>query len=136
MTTQITQSQVVQVSIAGRCSPASTEIIPSIARLTIPEFWLELWGEAGGQRSMMGYAKFELAKTGITEGFAEGTYQLAQLLPADDPVPCPVISMSGVLWPRQRVLSDLEQGDSSLLAVYRSQGLSFLKARGANPSNA
>lgn len=136
MTTQITQSQVVQVSIAGRCSPVSTEIIPSIAGLTIPEFWLELWGEAGGQRSKMGYAKFELAKTGITEGFAEGTYQLAQLLPADAPVPCPVISMSGVLWPRQRVLSALERGDSSLLVVYRSQGFSFLADRGGYPREA
>lgn len=130
---KITQSQVVQVSIAGRRSPASTEIIPSITGLTLPEFWLELWGEDGGQRSKMGYAKFELATTNVTEGLAEGTYQLAQLLPADAQPPHPIISMSGVLWPRQRVLSDFEQGGSSLLAAYRSQGFSFLEAREGCP---
>ena len=126
---KITQSLVVQVSIAGRCSPESTEIIPSIAGLALPEFWLELWGSAGGERSKIGYAKFELATASVTDGVTEGTYQLAQLLPANAQPPHPILSMSGVLWPRQRVLSDLEQGDSSLLAAYRSQGLSFLEAR-------
>ncbi|MFJ2456407.1 hypothetical protein ACIOWK_32685 [Pseudomonas protegens] len=126
---KFTQSQVVQVSIAGRCSPSSTEIIPSITGLTLPEFWLELWGEDAGQRSKMGYAKFELATTNVTEGLAEGTYQLAQLLPADAQPPHPIVSMSGVLWPRQKVLSGLAQGDSSLLAAYRSQGFSFLEDR-------
>ena len=130
---RVTQSQMVMVLIAGRCSLASTEIIPSISGLDIPEFWLELWGQTGGQRSKMGYAKFELANTSSAGELSEGTYQLAQLLPADAPIPHPVISMSGVLWPRQRVLSHLEQGDSSLLAVYRSQGFSFLGDRGGCP---
>lgn len=111
----IAQSQIVQVLIGGRCSYSSTEIIPCIEGLEIPEFWLELWGEDKGKRSKMGYAKFELATTNGL--ISEGTYQLAQLLPASSPAPHPVISMSGVLWPRQRVLSELERSDFSLLAV-------------------
>ncbi|WP_152973761.1 hypothetical protein [Pseudomonas libanensis] len=104
----------------------STEIIPSIAGLTLPEFWLELWGQVGSERSKIGYAKFELATTNVTERVTEGTYQLARLLPADAQPPHPIVSMSGVLWPRQIVLSVLEQGDSSLLEAHRSQGFSFL----------
>lgn len=121
----ITQSQVVQVSLAGRCSPTSTEIIPSIVGLTIPHFWLELWGEVDGERSNIGYAKFERATTKEGADFSEGTYQLAQLLPAGSRPPDPIISMSGVLWPRQRALSQLEQGDSSLLTEHHSQEFSF-----------
>ena len=130
---RFTQSSIVQVSIAGRCSPTSTEIIPSIVGMTLPEFWLDLWGEVGGERLKLGYVKFELATTSVTEELAEGTYQLAQLLPADAQPPHPIVSMSGVLWPRQRVLADLEQGDSSLLAAYHFQGLSFLGDRGGCP---
>lgn len=130
---RLIQGQIVQVAIAGRYSPASTEIIPSIVGLTLPEFWLELWGQIGNERSKIGYAKFELATINVTEELAEGTYQLAQLLSADAQPPHPIVSMSGVLWPRQRVLSDFEQGDSSLLEVYRSQGFSFLKDREGCP---
>lgn len=130
---RLIQGQVVQIAIAGRCSPESTEIIPSIAGLTLPEFWLELWGQVGSKRSKIGYAKFELATTNVTEEFAEGTYQLAQLLPADAQPPHPIISMSGVLWPRQRVLSSLAQGEPSLLAAHHSQGRSFLGDRGGCP---
>lgn len=130
---RLTQSQVVQVSIAGRCSPESTEIIPSIAGLELPEFWLELWGSVGGERTKISYAKFELATANVTDGVTEGTYQLAQLLPADAQPPHPIVSMSGVLWPRQKALSGLEQDGSSLLAAYRSQGLSFLEVREGCP---
>ena len=129
----ITQSQVVQVFLAGRCSPTSTEIIPSIVGLTISQFWLELWGEVDGQRSKIGYAKFELATTNEGAELSEGTYQLAQLLPASSQAPHPIISMSGVLWPRQRALLQLEQDDSSLLAEHHSQGFSFQGSRGECP---
>ena len=127
----IAQSQIVQVLIGGRCSYSSTEIIPCIEGLEIPEFWLELWGEDKGKRSKMGYAKFELATTNGL--ISEGTYQLAQLLPASSPAPHPVISMSGVLWPRQRVLLQLEQGGSSLQVEHHSQGFSFQGSRAECP---
>lgn len=115
---KVTQSQVAQVSIAGRCSPESTEIIPSIAGLDLPEFWLELWGSAGGERSKIGYAKFELATANVTSGVTEGTYQLAQLLPAGAQPPRPIVSMSGVLWTRHAAL----EADQRIQSFQRQEG--------------
>lgn len=107
-----------QVTMADRRKKDSTEIVLVIPNLDLEKFYIELWND----KELLGYQDYELVGKST-----EGTYRLAGLSLACSQRPYPIISLSGVLYRRLTVLSGLQQGDSSLLALYQRHGFSFLK---------
>ena len=87
------------VLLPGRRFPLSTEMCLEI-KADIDEFYIAI-GCVDSKASVIGYMKFSATST--SKGSLR-TFALSEVLPADSPVPSPVISLSGVLWTRQAAL--------------------------------
>lgn len=108
---KIEQRDLICIFAAGRLSADSTEAFLAIHGHSEPKLFIELHSRSHG---VIGYAELLLAGreefTGRGDG---GLYELARLLPVDCPCPGPVISLSGVSWPRREVLARFSEGRSS-----------------------
>ena len=109
---QINQKDMVISLIGSRAASDSTEAFMSIADADQPILFLDLWNRGAGR---IGFAELHLCGSEArTLGRSAGLYELTQLHPAGYQVPGPIVSLTGVLWPRREVLEQLEAGDASL----------------------
>ena len=100
---KIPQQDLINVFISGRLTQASTEAFFAIHGRSDPELYLELHSQRSG---LIGYAELRfVGSEEFTGRGSGGLYELARLLPADCPCPSPVVSLSGVTWPRKEALA-------------------------------
>lgn len=98
----IAQQDIIAVFVSGRRSESSTEAFLSLVGRDEPELFLDLRAQDGRQ---IGHLALRRVADDLTNprGSA-GTYEVHDLLPAGSPCPGPVVSLSGVLWPRRAIL--------------------------------
>lgn len=99
---KIRQQDMTAVFVAGRRDGRSTECYLSFVGRTDPLLYLDLWATSGKH---VGFVELRYVADDFTnsQGSA-GTYEVAGLLPAGFPCPGPIVSLSGVLWPRRAIL--------------------------------
>ena len=109
---QIKQKDLVVSLIGGRTGPESTEFFLSIAGVSQPMIFLDLWSKESGR---IGFLELHLCGSEARSlRCSSGLYKLAQLHAADYQVQGLVVSLTGVLCPRREVLEQLEARDASL----------------------
>lgn len=109
---QIKQKDLVVSLIGGRTGPESTEVFLSIAGVSQPKLFLDVWSKESGR---IGFVELHLCGSEARSlERSSGLYKLAQLHPADYQAQGLVVSLTGVLWPRREVLEQLEARDASL----------------------
>ncbi|ENY6671631.1 hypothetical protein MMK59_006672, partial [Pseudomonas aeruginosa] len=101
----ISQSRLTAMMLDGRKSESSTELFVQIADASEPVLYLELWSES----ALIGYARLDRCEsaTELRQGRSVSTFALSGLLSADSPAPHPVVALSGVLWNRRELASEL-----------------------------
>lgn len=81
----------------------STALYVTTMATDAERFYLELHSETSS--NVIGYAQFDRATSNKFFRVPTATYELTELLPATFPTPSPLVTLSGCLWPRRRVLS-------------------------------
>lgn len=98
---KISQQDMTVVFVAGRREKGSTECYLSFVGCTDPLLYLDLWASSGEH---IGFIELRyVAEDSTNPRGTAGTYEVAGLLPAGFPCPGPVVSLSGVLWPRRAI---------------------------------
>jgi len=88
------------VFIGNRRFPGSTELCVAL-EIDKSEFCVALSDmDSFGKGKSLGYLRFIQYGTEVILGKTVGRFVLTEVLPAGSQVPCPVISLSGVLWSR------------------------------------
>ncbi len=107
-----TQSRLTAIFHNSRRSKASNELYIQIVECHEPVLYLELWFKT----NFLGYARLERCMTSpeIRQGYRVYMFALAELLSANSPTPHPVVALSGVLWNRQELFSELQGPRASL----------------------
>ncbi len=114
---EIKQSEMVVSFLSGRAGAASTEMFLSIVGANEPTLFLDLWNKSSGR---IGVAELRLCGSEpFSSGRTAGLYELAKLHGEHFQAPDQAVSLKGVLWPRREVLSQFEEGCSSLPEVGR-----------------
>lgn len=99
---KIHQQDMTPMFVAGRYEVGSTECYLSLVGRTEPVLCLDLWVGGGTQ---IGFLEHRYVTDDSTNPRRiAGKYEVAGLLPEGFPCPGPVVSLSGVLWPRRAVL--------------------------------
>lgn len=88
------------IAMAGRCFPTSTELY-LVVETDLPEFWIAL-AHQEKHENPIGFLHYVRCRecTELIAGRAVATFELQEVLPASFPAPCPIFSLSGVLWTR------------------------------------
>lgn len=117
MRREIKQSEMVVSFLSGRVGTASTEMFLSIVDANEPTLFIDLWNKSSGR---LGVAELRLCGSEpFSSGRTAGLYELVKLHGEHFQAPSPTVSLKGVLWPRREVLSQFEEGCSSLPQVGR-----------------
>lgn len=108
----ISQRDLNIIFIPARCSESSTEVFLWVAGCDEKTLFLDINTRSGGR---IGWAELErCGEEQRRDGVMTSGYELARLHAADYQPQGPVVSLSGVLWPRREVLEQLAAGDASL----------------------
>lgn len=99
---KISQQDMTAVFVAGRPEEGATECYLSFVGRTDPLLYLDLWASCGRR---IGFVELRyVADDSTNPRGTAGTYEVAGLVPEGSPCPGPVVSLSGVLWPRRAFL--------------------------------
>lgn len=99
---KISQQDMTAVFVSGRREEGSTECYLSFVGRTDPLLYLDLWASCGKR---VGFVELRYMADDSTSPLGTaGTYEVAGLLPEGFPCPGPIVSLSGVLWPRRAIL--------------------------------
>lgn len=94
------------MALSARRSMSSTELYFQ-SDLDSELVFIEVWG----QGVLIGYARLVRVRSAdeVRDGRPVATFELAELLSLHSPCPCPLVSLSAVLWSRQELHEELSE---------------------------
>lgn len=102
------------VMIPERCFPGASELFLYMVT-ELEEFCIAIGSKEKGTEPV-GYMRWRRTGFETICSMKKGIFRLTEVLQANSPVPCPILSLSGVLWTRQAAL-EAHQSISSYQAA-------------------